>query len=505
MIDANRSALESGQPALLAALRETAPLPSAEVVRGKRGMDTVVWSDREGRKKYLHSPVDPVEESRRLAESVVGRRPVKIALLIGHGLGYEIRALLDRVSTVLVLAVNLPLLRRVSDSVDLSDLFSHPRVKWFFGSPEDISRRLTKWIGRHPAAGTDGEIEVILHAPFVDTIPDTHRGLIVTAQKLQAERDTEDRLRPLAESNIRVNRRALDAPGSAACFGMGKRHPAIVVAAGPTLDDALDRVRQMYPVSILIAADTVAEGLVEEGLPPDFIVSIDPQPESLLHFGVAGDVSWLKRSALIFTPISHPDVVNLFEGRRLLAIPHNHFFFRPAEAAMAHKGVLMGGGSVSILAASFAAALQPFYVALAGFDFRSSGTRFYSRLASYHRRTMSHPSRFSSIETAERDILDREIRRTFPGEDSPRLRSYASDFRLIVQKSCIPFYSFGASPIEGVRSGSFPCVDALPVRRPLPIPSKDDPAPPDVFERLGLGAGDSGLADLRPDSAPPPA
>lgn len=53
--------------------------------------------------------------------------------------------------------------------------------------------------------------------------------------------------------------------------------PAIVVAAGPSLSDSLEELRWAKGKSIIVAVDRIVQYLLNKGIIPDFVVTIDPQ------------------------------------------------------------------------------------------------------------------------------------------------------------------------------------------------------------------------------------
>lgn len=484
MIPANESALEKTNPSLLAAISAARPSDRIELVPSRRGPPTLVWIDSDGRRKFLHSPVDPAAESRKVAEAAVGGvGSAARAILIGHGAGYEIRALAERVEELWVLAANLTLLRFVCDRLDLSDVLMNPKVRWLFGTPSEVSSQL-KTLTR--SAGADlPTMEVVIHPPLLEPIPAEFETVVAIVRQIQSGRDTEDLIGPIARENFRKNYSALASAGVRTLFGTAGGRPVIVAGAGPTLDDSLPVMRDLYPFSYLIAVDTVADGLAGEGLEPDLVVSVDPRPDSLIHFQSLTDAG-PRRSILVFTPITYPDIVKAFEGRRLVAIPKNHFFLKPAEPILRDKGMLLSGGSVSILAASLAAALGPAYVCVTGVDFRATRRKFYSNLATYIRHIPIHGDRLVNPETREYEIVSREFHETSAGLATPRLEHYAADFRCLLKGSLVPFYSIGPAPMPGVRSGILPCTDRISLRRPIEIPPAAANPPAGLFEVLGM-------------------
>ena len=60
--------------------------------------------------------------------------------------------------------------------------------------------------------------------------------------------------------------------------------PALIVAGGPSLDKNIDRLPELRKHALLIAVDTVLDRLVEMGILPDLVVSVDSSELNLKHF-----------------------------------------------------------------------------------------------------------------------------------------------------------------------------------------------------------------------------
>lgn len=461
----------------------------------RTGDPTLFRSDTAGFKYYLHSKVNPHTEADKWADiHTPSIRIGKTILLIGHGLGYEIRALAKKASEIWVLA-NLPLLRYVLPHLDFSDLFSSPAIHWISGTVPDISAQLHQYHLEHN--GTD--IHIIIHPPFVDALPAEMDSLMQAIKRIQNGRETEDLLKPLAQNNFIDNIKTLSSPGVIHLAGLSRDRPIVIAGAGPSMDLCVQKIRDVYEFSYLIAVDTVAEGLVEEGLIPDFVVSVDPRHESLGHFNdIWKDVSVKQKlpdTVLVFTPVTHPEIVRRFVRRRLITIPNKHFFLHPLEGFFGKKGVLFGGGSVAILAASLALLMDPQYVLLAGIDFCIIDSQFYSKLSSYHRKNMNFVSRFISMETMEYEIIARELCYDAAGvRTTPRLVHYRDEFHNVVHNSPVNMYSMSLSCPVGLRFDRIPDTRYMPVHRPIGIPNDEmESIPTDILMRLGVSLCGTGM------------
>lgn len=63
-----------------------------------------------------------------------------------------------------------------------------------------------------------------------------------------------------------------------------KGKPAIVVAAGPSLNKNFDELKAIYGKAVIIAVDTIVERLVDNGVIPDFVCSVERGYETYKYF-----------------------------------------------------------------------------------------------------------------------------------------------------------------------------------------------------------------------------
>ncbi|WP_027416160.1 motility associated factor glycosyltransferase family protein [Aneurinibacillus terranovensis] len=92
--------------------------------------------------------------------------------------------------------------------------------------------------------------------------------------------------------------------------------PAIIVAAGPSLDKNIHHLKQNQSNAIIIAVDTIVERLLQEGITPDFVTSIERIEEVYLYF--YKDKYIPECVSLIAPPVLSPNVFSTFKGRRIM-------------------------------------------------------------------------------------------------------------------------------------------------------------------------------------------
>ncbi len=214
------------------------------------------------RDKYIHSSVDPMWEARKLADYIY--EPQKAAYSIrGCGLGYLIYQLY-RVS---------------NETVTINVFEKDARIV-------EYARRygVLNWV-------PDDRLNVIVDAdpgPFLRSIEQKDMGYYVLMPELYGEQEEARQL--LEEVYVQYS-----APKKASrdmefnywhnwrsqcrmisefdCSGLQKEF--VVIAAGPSLDDSMEFLRESQGNKTLIAVGTVFRKLLEAGIVPDMVVVLD--------------------------------------------------------------------------------------------------------------------------------------------------------------------------------------------------------------------------------------
>ncbi len=152
-----------------------------------------------------------------------------------------------------------------------------------------------------------------------------------------------------------------------------KGMPAIVVAAGPSLTDSLDILRDVDERAMIICVGTALKPLLKAGVRPHFVVAIDSDPKAWRQFDtVAADDVFLISASIVF-----PSIVNMFNDR-LFSFSSNVLpeFNQWLAAFAAAQGELIAGGTVAVTAIHAAAYMGCSPVMMVGQDlaFLDDGT-----------------------------------------------------------------------------------------------------------------------------------
>jgi hypothetical protein len=258
-----------------------------------------------------------------------------------------------------------PLASRLAHE-DLSVCLSDPRVFVSLGAPPaSVLRRLNRelaWVDNARAL----------------PLPTRHHGaearwqplLVATLARIQQRWQnvlTDLRLSPVRWENTCANLPAfLAAPGIDALAGAFAGTPLVLVAAGPSLDDALPFLRRIAPHALIVTGNTSFRALASHGLSPHLTVTVDPFPSTDL--GYSGQP--LGDTHLVSPVFAYPGVHRRFTGRMFGLTDESLLLARlRAAAGLPPPPALLGEATVSATIINLAAYLGCDRVVFVGQDF----------------------------------------------------------------------------------------------------------------------------------------
>jgi hypothetical protein len=151
------------------------------------------------------------------------------------------------------------------------------------------------------------------------------------------------------EVTIRNKDYLLNNPGIEDLKDHYKGASALIVGAGPSLDQNLETIKKYNDRFVIIAADAALKPLTNAGIRVDFVTSI----ERLNAYQIPFFTDLEKTNAdLIAFPVLHPDVLKAYPGN-VRIVYRNYGFYAYFQKAWP-KGILRCGGSTSHLAVRLA-------------------------------------------------------------------------------------------------------------------------------------------------------
>lgn len=223
-----------------------------------------------------------------------------------------------------------------------------------------------------------------------------------------------------------------------------------IVGPGPSLDEFTDELETLSE-GWLISLDTALPILMELGIEPDIVVSVDVG-DSNLRF-----LDDYPEKATLFSP-SYMNPRALEQAERTILFDS---LFPPSQwlqPQVESPGILMLSGSVATAAFDLALGLSPSECYLAGMDLAVPDLMRYSKRSAQYQDCLHHLNRFTSIpDQLLIQLQDRQLTRA----DSPRgpllttdqYMNWKDSLDVFVEEASFPFFQLGdrVIPLEGAR------------------------------------------------------
>ena len=176
--------------------------------------------------------------------------------------------------------------------------------------------------------------------------------------------------------------------------------PSVLLAAGPSLEEILPRLREVKDRAVTIAVDTALRACLNAGVQPDFIVLTDPQYWASLHLaGLSAP-----ESILVAESAAYPSVFR-FDCKQIVLMSSLFPLGKYFEARLGKKGALASGGSVATSAWDFARAIGSKEIFAAGLDLGYPNGQTHIKGSAFEERAHINSSRLNSAENQSARIL----------------------------------------------------------------------------------------------------
>lgn len=412
----------------------------------------------------LHSRFEPAAEAARLYASL---GPVECLVLVGAGAGWLARtALQDPGLRLLVLwEPHRPTARWLWESLDWGPLLDDPRVVALPGLPPVAFGGLFLQL-YSPLWHGNPQLQVL--RPVQQAQPEL-TAAAVQAFEAALEAGKAD-WSTQAHLGKRWSRHLLENLGQieTAPLPWTPKTWTVIAAAGPGLETARSQLPPRSDYN-LIATDTALPALLQAGLVPDLVVSLDCQITSVQHLldGFPPEVPFL------FDLASPPPLVRLVRRRWFFRSRHPLAQLLPAEAFDLPEFEVRGG-NVTHLALVAARHLGSGTILLAGADFSYPQGRSYARSTYVH---AWFDRRQNRLQPLEHRLY------AFAHRTPQMLREPSADGRLVATNTALMGYRDAL--VAEIRAQALD-VRALPgpgLTLDLPTPEKK-PSPPSAGQPL---------------------
>jgi hypothetical protein len=411
---ANLPALWAADPQLAMAIEALEGEPSYPTEDSRSGEPTMSVTSPDGRRLWLHSRHRPREEAHRLIQHVDFENNLFFHLH-GLGLGYQLELLFHRAGGEAVYCIfepDLLLLRTTLQTRDLSKMIASRRVLFF--TRLDKGEVFTR-LNSHTPLITLGTTDVD-HPPSIQRHPDFHKQTKAWLAEFAS----------FGRTNINTlvlnGRRTLEniarnlgwytaTPGIDRLEGLYAGKPAVIVSAGPSLRKNKHRLKEMVGHVVIIAVQTTLQPLLEIGIEPDFVTSLDYHEICARFFE---KLPKMLRTELVAEPKATTEIFRLNPGP--VTVLGNEWAESLLREMDLNKGKLTAGSTVAHLAYYVAEHLKCDPIIFVGQDLGFSDGLYYSPGTSYDDVWRPEFGRFCTPEMKqwEQIVRERPILRKIP-------------------------------------------------------------------------------------------
>jgi hypothetical protein len=356
----------------------------------------------------LHSARDPVEEARRLAARYEDA-PTENVVFLGLALAYHVLEYLARDHDrdfALVVEPSLERFRCCLEHVDLAAAMQAHNVVFAVElAPLDVFNMLKAdecSLVRNGLKAFKHPASIALNPAYYQQVIQRLQDAVYYATVNNNSRDKS--WRHYATNLARNMPAAIALPGVDGLFGALDGAPAIVVSAGPSLSKNVRQLVHAKGRAVIVAVDTALRVLLDQGIRPDLVVSIDFSSSNMRYFdGV--DTAPLR---LVVDAEVYPPILESFKGQRFFATIAN-------KAASRWMGGVTGSGqgldkglSVAHTAFLLALAMGCRPIALVGQDLAYTGGQSHAKGAAMARVEHRGPGVGNVIEVT--DVFGRPVK-----------------------------------------------------------------------------------------------
>ncbi len=335
----------------------------------------------------LNSTYNPVVEAEKYAKQYRELPPYGRVLTFGFGNGYMARALMKLHENRVDLAnmedgahirfafyePDMSMFCYVMQTYDLSDILSNPDVEIFVEGLNE--NQLGAWCSNQVSNLNSASFLFGVLPKYQECYEDAYsriqRVYENAKQRVQLDSNTKIAFSKLITENNLYNLRYLHNSISLLEFKecYGKQLPLLIASAGPSLKKSVKYIKELQGHVFVMAVDSAARYLIEEGITPDGIVVIDPKKDIGLFDKTMQEIPFF-----VHADVNHL-ILDKVEPRTVCFISTNlQYYEMLAMAKRDEIPCLDMGGSVATAAFSFGVYLDVDTLIFMGLDLALTGT-----------------------------------------------------------------------------------------------------------------------------------
>ena len=342
---------------------------------------TAYLRDDQGSPLLFHSRRNPIAEAEGTLAAVIGDDAPASVVVIGAGLGYLPEAIERKFpgTRVLVIEPEPAFARHMLSRRDWRERIGSGRLILLVGPDYHGTSGAWRLVGdqARPVTIEHPVLSRVRPAAIAEARAVAERICFDARANAEARRKLEAPYLLNTLQNLPVLAREADAAALTSKF---ERMPAVLVAAGPSLDRQLHGLRAVQDRALIVAVDTALRPLLLAGVKPHFVVAVDPSAANALHLeGLPPEHgAWMVGECSL-----HPTAFDAFSGRTFCYRVAEHEPWPWLRAAGLEAGFLRAWGSVLTTAFDLTLRMGCDPIVFVGADLAYTDGRPYCRATIY--------------------------------------------------------------------------------------------------------------------------
>jgi len=255
---------------------------------------------------YLYSRYDPIKEVSKFIDSQIDPL-ANLYCLFGFGLGYHVEQLMAKEPNkkIIVIDTDISTIQAAMHHIDLTNILSNENVQIVI---LNNSIQIQEFIRSQESDGPN--IKWIIPQSWISTISNSSFKEIL--EDIKIKEMSFLRMKNIMEENFQNNIQLFDSH-IGPLLGQFEGKKAALVAAGPSLDDNVDVLKQLKNKYFLLCVGAAYKTLLHHNIEPDAIVISDPHDLVFEQIkGVSGQIP------LLFLATVNKEVVRYWSGTKII-------------------------------------------------------------------------------------------------------------------------------------------------------------------------------------------
>lgn len=280
LYESNIKLLKKNQPNAWETIQSFDSEPVGAIVMAKNGKPNLKVEKKEGEFLFFHDIHNPEKEAQDFL-NIVPENAKGTVIFQGMGLGFGPVAIIEKrkdIRHLIIFELCVGIFLQALRGMDLSCLLGDPKVVICLGADPDV-KQILSMVSRSMRLE---EISMLTHNPSCAFQKENYEKLGKEIYSISNEFNMSANTFKAHGTTFIANRLSLltMVHHNSLIDSLQNRFkdiPAILVAAGPSLDKNIELIREFKEKAVIISVDSALPALLASGVTPDFVTSIDYQ------------------------------------------------------------------------------------------------------------------------------------------------------------------------------------------------------------------------------------